>query len=199
MKTKTTRAPELEAPAAPESPDSQSQDPVGDLSSDAQSDPTTDPSERAGEIAALILEVLAGARSAGEAADAIGVSLTRYYLIERRAVDGLVAACKEQPRGPRRDPEREIDKLRLEVARLEKECLRSQSLLRISQRSAALGAVLTGKEKPLGKSERKRRRRRKAARALILAKGLRQRDEEKPVAAPSLSKDNGKEVSARER
>jgi hypothetical protein len=42
--------------------------------------------------AAAILEVLAGARTPTEAATALAVSLPRYYQLESRALEGLVAA-----------------------------------------------------------------------------------------------------------
>lgn len=38
--------------------------------------------------AAAVLEVLAGARTPTQAAEALGVSLPRYYLLEQRAIGG---------------------------------------------------------------------------------------------------------------
>jgi hypothetical protein len=49
--------------------------------------------------AAAILEVLAGARTPTEAATALAVSLPRYYQLESRALEGLVAACVPKPKG----------------------------------------------------------------------------------------------------
>ena len=76
--------------------------------------------------AAMILEVLAGLRSAGEASEALGLALVRYYVLERRAVSGMVDAMGPRPRGrPRSDEERarqltgEVERLQGEVARLE--------------------------------------------------------------------------------
>src|SRR5260221_13686581 len=49
--------------------------------------------------AAAILEVLAGARTTGQAAEALGVSLPRYYQLEQRALEGLLSACEPRPQG----------------------------------------------------------------------------------------------------
>lgn len=90
-------------------------------------------------VAAVILEVLAGLRSATAASEILGMALARYYVLERRAVSGMVAALAPRPRGrPRSDEDRakqlsgEVDRLRSEVARLE-------ALHRLSQR--AIGVV----------------------------------------------------------
>ena len=144
---------------------------------------TTDARRRA----AAVLEVLAGVRTPTQAAEALAVSLPRYYLIEQRAVGGLVAACEPAPRGPQRSAERRVVGLEREVARLTREMGRQQALARAAQRTLGLappvapkpngkvldGKVLDGKVPdragPPGKS---RRRRRPTVRALTLAKAL---------------------------
>src|SRR5947209_17562740 len=68
--------------------------------------PPPAPSREARQRAAAILEVLAGARSPTEAAQALGVSLPRYYLLEARALGGLLAACEPQPPGRQVDDPR---------------------------------------------------------------------------------------------
>ena len=65
-------------------------------------------SREAKQRAAAILEVLAGARTPTAAAQALGVSLTRYYLLEEKALVGLLAACEPQPRGPGADAGRRL-------------------------------------------------------------------------------------------
>ena len=52
-------------------------------------------SPHARRVAAILLEVLAGVRSAAEGAKALEVSLTRYYLLEQRALEALVAGCEQ--------------------------------------------------------------------------------------------------------
>src|SRR5262249_32036194 len=44
--------------------------------------------------AAALLEVLAGVRTPTEVAAQLAISLTRYYIIESRALQGLLAACE---------------------------------------------------------------------------------------------------------
>src|SRR5438445_352859 len=48
--------------------------------------------EGAKRSAALILEVLAGLRTPSEASTALGVTTMGYYILERRAVGGMVGA-----------------------------------------------------------------------------------------------------------
>jgi len=119
-------------------------------------------------MAAVILEVLAGVRTPTEAAGALGVSPPRYYALEQRAILGLVEACRSRKRGPGKSITNEVEKLRSEVKRLERECRRTQALLRVAHRTANLPPV-----EPRGpKVSGKRRRRRPTARALKAAKAL---------------------------
>ncbi|HEX5271046.1 MAG TPA: hypothetical protein VFW33_11180 [Gemmataceae bacterium] len=127
--------------------------------------------------AAAVLEVLAGVRTPAQAAEALAVSLPRYYLIEQRAIGGLVAACEPAPRGPQLSAERRVAALEREVARLTREAGRQQSLARAAQRTLGLAPPVAprpnGKvgEKPAS-SGKSRRRRRPTVRALSLAKAL---------------------------
>src|SRR5262245_30685610 len=59
-------------------------------------------SAEARRLAAAILEVLAGARTPTQAAQALGLSLPRYYLLESRALHGILVACERRSvgRGP---------------------------------------------------------------------------------------------------
>jgi hypothetical protein len=54
-------------------------------------------SRPARQLAAGILEVLAGVRSPLQAAQALGLSLPRYYQVESRALRGLLEACEPRP------------------------------------------------------------------------------------------------------
>src|SRR5580658_5780818 len=58
--------------------------------------------------AAVILEVLAGARTPTQAAAALSVSVPRYYQMETRALRGLVEACEAKPRGRAPSVDKEI-------------------------------------------------------------------------------------------
>ena len=68
-------------------------------------------------LAAAILEVLAGARTPTEAAQALGLSLPRYYQLESRALRGLVATCEPRPKGRQRSVESEVAGLKREIER----------------------------------------------------------------------------------
>ena len=133
-------------------------------------------------LCAAILEVLGGARTPTQAAEALGISLPRYYALESRALGGLLEACRKRQRGPARTPEREVSKLKSEVDRLKRECTRSQALLRSTQRTVGLSPPEAPKCTPGAK---RRRRRRPTARALRAAKTLSEplRNSMEPVAA----------------
>ena len=81
-------------------------------------------------LATAVLEVLAGVRTQRDAAKTLNISLPRYYLLEQRALTGLLAACEPRTKGPRRSSEREIAKIQRQLASCQRECARQQSLLR---------------------------------------------------------------------
>src|SRR5215472_9831938 len=85
-------------------------------------------------LAAVILEVWAGMRTPLQAADALGVSLPRYYQIEANGLSGLVAACTPKPKGRQANPAREATALRRDNERLRRELGRQQALVRLTQR-----------------------------------------------------------------
>jgi hypothetical protein len=131
--------------------------------------------------AAAILEVLAGVRTPAQAAEALGVSLPRYFQLEARAVQALVAGCEPRPRGPGRSAEREVTALRQQQERLQRELSRQQALVRLAQRTVGL-APPRAAGNPSGGQEksRKRRRRRPVVRALGAAEALQRRSQEAP-------------------
>ena len=120
--------------------------------------------------AAAILEVLAGVRTPTEVAGQLAISLTRYYIIEGRALQGLVAACEPRPRGRVRSPEGELAALRRECEQLRRQAARQQALWRVTERTLGLaGAAATPSAKAGQKSPKKRRQRKPKARALQAA------------------------------
>lgn len=130
--------------------------------------------------AALILEVLCGVRSPTEAAKAMQVALPRYYLLETRALQGLIQALEPRARGPGRDPEAEIVALQRQIHRQKQELTRGQSLMRASQRALGLPPPASRDQKqPADGKIRKPRR--PSVRALKAAAFL--RAEPKPNAA----------------
>ena len=87
---------------------------------------------RARQRAAIILAVLSGDCPMTEASRRLGITGTTYYALERRALQGLVAALE----GPQeRHRTAAICK---EHVRLEQEVLRLQALVRATQRAAGL-------------------------------------------------------------
>jgi hypothetical protein len=141
-------------------------------------------SREARQQAAAILEVLAGVRTPTEAAQQLAMSLTRYYIIEGRALQGLVAACEPRPQGRVRSPEGEVAQLRRQAEQLRRQLARQQALLRVAERALGLTPAAPA-AKPDAKAAagaKKRRPRKPTARALKAAAVL---QEEVPAAAPA--------------
>jgi hypothetical protein len=97
-------------------------------------------SREAQRRAACILEVLGGARSPTDAAKALGLAVPRYYLLESRALSGLVDACEPRPLGRVRTPQSELASAQKELERLRRECSRYAALVRVAQRTVGLPA-----------------------------------------------------------
>ena len=139
--------------------------------------------------AAAILEVLAGVRTPGEAAEALAVSLPRYYAVELRALHGLLAGCEPRPVGRVRSPQSQLQALQKECERLRRQAARQQALLRVAQRAVGLpsatanGKTAGGKEAGVKKG---RRRRRPRARALRVVERL-----QEGAAASAVESDSG--------
>jgi hypothetical protein len=139
--------------------------------------------------AAVILEVLSGLRDARDGSTALGVSVNRYYQLETRALQGLIAyqletralqgliaALEPRPKGRQQSPETRLAMVERERGRLKQELGRYQALLRSAQRSLGLASLprktkrgkLGGKDKP--------RRRRTVKRGLRAVAALRAED-----------------------
>lgn len=145
--------------------------------------------------AAVILEVLAGVLRPAEAAQVLSTSLPRYYLLERRALTALLAACEPLPRGPRVDLARQLAALERENRRLRRECDRQQALVRVAERTLgltrpSLPKAAKGKAGPGANGQPRRRQRRPTVRALKMVQALRAATEgvpgesETPVSPP---------------
>ena len=127
-------------------------------------------SPEARRLAAAILEVLGGARTPSAAAQALSVSLPRYYQLEARAMQALVAGCETRPRGRGRTADQELLVLKRQQERLERELGRQQALVRLAQRTLGLSPPKAASAPP--GSQGKRRRRRAVVRALHAARHL---------------------------
>lgn len=122
--------------------------------------------------ATVILEVLAGTRKPVEVCESLGISLMRYYLLETRALQGMLSALEPLPKGRATNPAKEIETLRQDRQRLERDLTRMQTLLRTTQRAAGLltapvaakASKLSGKHG--GKARRPRAVKSRATRAI---------------------------------
>ena len=159
--------------------DDQRSTPEGD--SNRRGSPDAQPSSQASLRAAAILEVLAGQRTATEAAEALGISLNHYYLLERKALAGLTTACELQPKGPKGPgAEAQLKILQRSLEECQRECLRQTALVRATQRAVGLPAVAAPPGKNRGKGGKsgasaggKTRKRRPQVRALRAAEEAR--------------------------
>jgi hypothetical protein len=131
-------------------------------------------SSEANRLAVVILEVLAGGRSPGDAANALGVTPPRYYQLETRALEGLVAALEPRHVGKQPSLERRLAQLEKALSEARREGLRQQALVRAAQRSLGIKPppVVDGKQADKEASGRKKRR--PAVRALKAARTLAQ-------------------------
>jgi len=94
-------------------------------------------SAAARQLAAVILQVLAGELGTSAAAAALGKSPAQYYKLEVRALEGLLQGCEPRPRGRQRNSEQELARLQMSHTRLERECARLQTLVRLLGKTAA--------------------------------------------------------------
>jgi len=127
--------------------------------------------------AALILEVLAGVRTPAGAATALGIRLPRYYLLEQRAIQGLIAACQPRPVGRTVSTDRRLARLERELAVSQRELARHQALARTTQRALGLAPPASPCSMAASKAQQasgttKRRRRKPCVRALRAARLL---------------------------
>jgi hypothetical protein len=131
-------------------------------------------SDAARRQAALLLEAWSGVRSTQSASEAMGIVLTRFYQLEARALQMLVAAMEPRPRGRQRSAESELAKAKADRQRLQREVERFQSLYRTAQRALGITAVAKAKDAPdNGKAGGKRKRGpRKRARGQTVAAEL---------------------------
>ena len=143
------------------------------MTAPATTAPEPGASREAKRLAAVVLDVLAGSRTPPQAAEALGVSLPRYYQLEARALGGLVGACESRPRGRQPDTGAELAGVRKELERVKRELGRAQSLVRLTQRTVGVAPPTPAKPG--------RRKRKPVVRAMRRAEQLR---EEAPGTEP---------------
>lgn len=126
--------------------------------------------------AAVILEVLAGVRTPASAAEALQIGPPRYYLLEQRALQGLVSAWEPRPKGRTSTAGQQIARLERELAVCRRELARQQALARAAQRALGLSAASPSSSKaaaPPAGGAKSRRQRKPVVRALRAARVLR--------------------------
>jgi hypothetical protein len=127
-------------------------------------------STTARQQAAAILEVLAGVRTPTQAAESLGVSLPRFYVLETRAVQAILLAMEPRRTGRQGTAESALAALRRECEHLRRECTRQQSLVRAAQRTIGLSPPPASKPEKNGTKRRKRRPTARALRAVARLK-----------------------------
>lgn len=145
-------------------------------------------------VAAVVMEVLAGEITPSEAAAILGVSLMRYYVIESRALGGLIAACEARPAGHPADPERKAAALARQLESQRHETARYQALARAAHRALGIVPPKPASSKADAKGA-KRRRRRPTVRALKAARELERSGAAEPV-APEAAPPRGESALA---
>ena len=115
-------------------------------------------SPKARKSATLVLEALTGLRTTQEAADAMGIALARYYVLETRALAGFIQALEPRARGRQRTSEHDIRELKAELFALQRELRRYQALHRTAQRALGVPAEPARPAKKSKKKAAKRRR-----------------------------------------
>ena len=134
--------------------------------------PAATPSE-AQRMAATILEVLAGVYTPTQAAEALSISLPRYYQLEARALEGLVAALAPRPKGKQPSLENRVKVLEKELAAAHRQCARQEALVRVTQRTLGLSIAVPAKSASPVRDANGRKKRRPTVRALKAARALR--------------------------
>lgn len=129
------------------------------------------PSE-AQRLAATILEVLAGMRSPPEASQALAISLPRYYQLETRALEGLVAALTPHPKGRQPSLENRVKALEKDLAAAYRQCARQEALVRVTQRTLGLSIATPAKSATAERDANGRKKRRPSVRALKASRAL---------------------------
>lgn len=160
MRTSTQR----QEPASSDTPDATDQA----TATDGGSAPFADNSQDAKRLAAAVLEVLAGTQTPSDAAQELGISLARYYQLEVRALNGLVAACEIRRRGRWSRTGNELADLRKECEQLRRECARQHALVRATRRTGLADAA-PAPAPPAQEKPKLRKKRRPVARAMKMA------------------------------
>jgi len=143
-------------------------------------------SMEAKKLSALMLESLAGVRTPTDAAQQAGISAQRFYLLETRALQGIVRSLEPRRKGRQKGAEQLLAEALKEKDRLVRDLARTQALLRSAHRVIGVQPV-TSSEKP-GKIEGKgKRKKRPSPRAVKAVAVLRASEEPRAEGATPTS------------
>ena len=95
-----------------------------------------DPEEKEAKAkVSMVLQVLSGEKTIAEACRETGLKPIKYYKLEERMVQAMVATAKMPAlRGKRKDPMTEMNDLATQTTELRQEHRRLQSLMRITRK-----------------------------------------------------------------
>jgi hypothetical protein len=113
-----------------------------------------------------------------QASELLQVSLPRYYQLETRALAGLLEACEPRPRG-RPAEVVDLEALRRDNERLQRDLTRQQSLVRLTQRTV-------GVPPPPVKPDTRKRKRKPVVRALRRAEQWREEAKGPTAGTPTV-------------
>jgi hypothetical protein len=151
-------------------------------------------SAQAKRMLALLLEALGGLRTTQEAAEGMGLALVRYYQLETRALQAMLAALEPRPKGrrPRSEAQCQAEQAQ-EKEQLARELRRYQSLCRSLQRTVGVPAAARASPKNTKGTKAKTRRIRKASRGERVVATLRRPQEEAdtPNTRTSVTQEKG--------
>ena len=154
-------------------------------------------SAQAKRMLALLLEALGGLRTTQEAAAGMGVALVRYYQLETRALQAMLAALEPRPKGrrPRTEAQCQAEQAQ-EKEQLARELRRYKSLCRSLQRTVGVPAAARASPKNTKGTKGtkgKTRRIRKASRGERVVATLRTAQEgpDKPQKRTSVTQEKG--------
>ena len=94
----------------------------------------------------------------------------RYYQLESRALEGLVAALTPRPMGKQPSLENRVKLLEKQLAAAHRQCARQEALVRVTQRT--LGLATPAKSTRPERDPRGRKKRRPVVRALKASRAL---------------------------
>lgn len=123
-------------------------------------------SAEARRTAAIVLESVCGVCSVEEASTRLGIAVPRYYVLETRALQGLIEALEPRARGRKQTDESRIAGLTRQAARLEREVRRYQALHRAATRVIGLAPLSPKPAEAKGAKQRRVRRRARAERVV---------------------------------